>query len=208
MTEHPAMKTPSIRARIWRLISKPSAHFSLGAILLYGFGLGIVFWGGFHWAIELSNTDTFCLSCHEHSQYTLPEVQQSRHFANVSGVKAACYDCHVPRDWLYKVTRKVYVTNELFHHLAGSLDTRPKYEARRLGMAQDIWTSMRESDSRECRNCHSYEAMKTTEQEGLAARQHQLAAERGGVTCIDCHMGIAHKLPPGAPERKLLSEAP
>jgi len=95
----------------------------------------------------------------------------------------------------------------MFHHLAGSLDTRAQYEAKRLAMAEDVWASMRESDSRECRNCHSYDAMSATAQEGLAARQHQLAAERG-VTCISCHMGIAHKLPPGAPERKLLSETP
>ncbi len=205
MTEHPAMKTPSIGARIWRLLSKPTTHFSLGAILIYGFGLGVVFWGGFHWAMELSNTDTFCLSCHEHSQFTLPETQQSRHSTNVAGIHTTCYDCHVPREWSHKVMHKIYVTNEFFHHLAGTIDTREKYENRRLAMATDVWTAMRQSNSRECRNCHSFEGMNIRLQEGLAARQHQLAAEQG-VTCIECHMGVAHKLPAGAPERHLLSE--
>ena len=205
MSEHPALKSHNVLVRIWRFVVTPSAHFSLGAILLYGIGLGIVFWGGFHWAIELSNTETFCVSCHEHAQFTAPEVAASKHSSNVSGVRARCYDCHVPRDWAHKVMTKITVTNELFQHMAGTIDTREKYEAKRLAMAQDIWRQMRENHSRECQNCHEYGAMSLKQQEGLAARQHQLASERG-VACIDCHMGIAHKLPAGAPERQLLSE--
>lgn len=200
------MKGPNLVVRAWRQFVNPSAYYSLGAILAYGFGLGIVFWGGFHWTMELTNTETFCVSCHEHSQFTLPEVQASRHYSNAAGIRAACYDCHVPRDWLHKVTTKAYVTNELFHHLAGTVDTREKYEAKRTAMAYDVWRRMRESDSRECRNCHDLSAMNPRQQEGLAARQHELASARG-VTCIDCHMGVAHKLPAGAPERRLLSES-
>ncbi|MEI6984774.1 MAG: NapC/NirT family cytochrome c [Rhodospirillaceae bacterium] len=205
MTEHPAMKNPNLLVRIWRLFVSPSAHFTLGAILLYGVALGIVCWGGFHWAIELTNTETFCVSCHEHSRFTLPEVQQSSHYTNASGVRATCHDCHVPHDWLNKVATKIAVTREFFYHLAGSINTREKYEAHRQDMALNVWRSMRESDSRECRNCHDYTAMNIKLQEGLASRQHQLAVEHG-VTCIDCHMGLAHKLPEGVPERKLLSE--
>ena len=205
MAEHPSMKGRGLLARAWRLIVTPSSHFSLGAILLYGIGLGIVFWGGFHWAIELSNTETFCLSCHEHANFTLPEVQKTTHYSNVSGTRANCYDCHVPRDWLHKVMTKVSVTRELFNHMAGTVDTREKYEAKRLVMAQEVWQQMRESNSRECRNCHDYGSMSLKQQEGTAARQHQLASERG-VGCVDCHMGVAHKLPTGAPERHLLSE--
>lgn len=199
------MKSPTLVVRLWRLFVNPSSYYSMGAILLYGIGLGIVIWGGFHWAIELSNTETFCVSCHEHANFTLPEVQASSHYSNAPGIRANCYDCHVPRDWLHKVTTKITVTNELFHHLAGSVDTREKYEARRAVMAREVWQRMRESDSRECRNCHDYSAMNTRQQEGLAARQHELAAERG-VTCVECHMGIAHKPPAGTPERRLLSE--
>ena len=205
MIEHPARKGPNLLVRLWRLIANPSSYYSFGAILLYGFGLGIVFWGGFHWMIELSNTETFCVSCHEHSEYTMPEVAASKHYSNAEGIRAACYDCHVPRDWLHKVTTKIYVTRELFHHLAGTIDSHDKYEAKRAVLAQHVWQLMRDSGSRECRNCHDYGSMNLKAQEGLAARQHQLAADRG-VSCIDCHMGVAHKLPPGTPERRLLSD--
>ena len=35
------------------------------SILTSGFALGIMFWGGFNWALEATNTETFCISCHE-----------------------------------------------------------------------------------------------------------------------------------------------
>ncbi|CAK0767081.1 Denitrification system component NirT [uncultured Gammaproteobacteria bacterium] len=187
--------------------NKPSTHYSLGAILVYGIFVGVLFWGAFHWAIELSNTQAFCVSCHEHRDNALPELQASRHYNNESGIRARCHDCHVPDEWAYKLGRKVYVTNELFHHLRGSISTPEKYEAKRLQMASYIWQSMKKSDSRECRNCHNFDYMDLKAQDGVAARQHRLAQEQK-VTCIECHQGIAHKLPTGAPERHLLTEIP
>jgi cytochrome c-type protein NapC len=55
---------------------------------------------------------------------------------------------------------------------------------------------MKESDSRECRNCHNFDYMDFTLQETRAASEHQRAIDTG-MTCIDCHQGIAHSLPPG-----------
>lgn len=26
---------------------------------------GVIFWGGFHWTLEITNTEKFCISCHE-----------------------------------------------------------------------------------------------------------------------------------------------
>jgi len=54
---------------------------------------------------------------------------------------------------------------------------------------------MEESDSRECRNCHDFEYMDFTEQGKRSVKQHQTALASGEKTCIDCHKGIAHKLP-------------
>lgn len=206
MIEHPAMKRPNFLVRAWRLFSSPSVHFSLGAILVYGFAAGILFWGSFHWAMELSNTETFCVACHEHSEFVLQDLKATKHYSNESGIRATCHNCHVPEEWAHKVLRKIYVTNEAYHHLIGSISTPEKFEAKRQELAGYVWDSMRKSDSRECRNCHSVEAMNLKAQEGLAARQHQLAAEQN-VTCIECHMGVVHKLPAGAPPRRLLTES-
>ncbi len=154
----------------------------------------LVLWGGFSAYVEYSNTMEFCVSCHEMRTNILPEYKLSSHYANRSGVRAICSDCHVPRGFLAKMTRKVQATNELFHKIMGSVDTPEKFEAKRLTLANRVWTSMKESDSRECRNCHAFEAMDPERQQELSAALHGQAPAMG-TTCIDCHKGIAHRLP-------------
>ena len=48
--------------RLWRLIARPSVHFSLGFLTLGGFVAGVMFWGGFNTALEATNTESFCIS--------------------------------------------------------------------------------------------------------------------------------------------------
>ena len=78
-------------------------------------------WGGFNAAMEATNSMSFCVSCHEMRENVFKEYAGSSHYANASGVRATCSDCHVPRDWTHKVVRKVQATNELFAKLAGTL---------------------------------------------------------------------------------------
>ena len=54
---------------------------------------------------------------------------------------------------------------------------------------------MKSTDSRECRNCHNFEFMDYSEQNRRSANMHQKGFSEG-MTCIDCHKGIAHNLPP------------
>lgn len=51
---------------------------------------------------------------------------------------------------------------------------------------------MKQTDSRECRNCHDFSTMNPENQKPRSAKQH-LNAMQAGNTCIDCHKGIAHK---------------
>lgn len=179
---------------IWELLKKPSAIYSLGALLGTGFVAGIVFWGGFNTAMEATNTETFCISCHEMEVNVYAEYKGTIHYSNRTGVRATCPDCHVPKDWVHKFVRKVKATNELFHKVAGTVNTPEKFEAKRLVLARNVWKSMKDTDSRECRNCHEFQAMDYSVQGRRAARIHQTGLE-GGKTCIDCHKGIAHSLP-------------
>ena len=182
----------SIRSIIDKL-KKPSA-VSLGALLIVGFIAGIIFWGGFNTAMEATNTETFCISCHEMQENVYVEYQETIHYSNRSGVRATCPDCHVPKPWIYKMIRKVQATNELYHKALGSIDSPEKFEAKRLQLAQNVWKAMKETDSRECRNCHDYESMDYTKQQRRAVPQH-IEGFQAGKTCIDCHKGIAHSLP-------------
>jgi nitrate/TMAO reductase-like tetraheme cytochrome c subunit len=166
-------------------------------VFIAGTLFGIIFWGGFHTVVEQTNSLAFCTSCHE-MDYVYEEYQESTHYKNAAGVRAICSDCHVPREWLPKMVRKVQATNELFHKILGTIDTREKFETRRLEMAERVWETMRATDSRECRNCHSFESMDFHKQERRSAEKMQkVINKKTGETCIECHKGIAHKLPEG-----------
>ncbi|HIE55614.1 MAG TPA: cytochrome C552 [Chromatiaceae bacterium] len=157
------------------------------------FILGIIFWGGFNWAMEKTNTMEFCISCHEMRDNVYEEYTPTIHYSNRTGVRATCPDCHVPREWIHKVIRKIKASNELYHHfITKEVDTPEKFDAKRLELAKHVWRDMKSTDSRECRNCHNFESMNPAFQKPRARKQHLNAFETGQ-TCIDCHKGIAHK---------------
>lgn len=162
--------------------------------LVLVFIAGIVFWGGFNWSMELTNTESFCISCHEMKQNVYQEYKNTVHYSNRTGVRATCPDCHVPKEWIHKVVRKVKATNELYHWIRGSIDSREKFQNKREALANHVWGSMVETNSRECRNCHDDKHMEVNKQQARAQKIHLLAEQWGG-TCIDCHQGIAHTLP-------------
>ena len=183
-----------ILCRLWQLLKVPSAKYSLGILLAVGFVSGIIFWGGFNTAMEMTNNEDFCISCHEMEDNVFQEYKQTIHYSNRTGVRATCPDCHVPKEWNHKVVRKIQASNELLHKALGSIDTREKFEAKRLKLANNVWEVMKKTDSRECRNCHNFDFMDFGVQGRRAVDQHSKALDEGK-TCIDCHKGIAHELP-------------
>lgn len=198
--------TPASRAKessrlrtVWRWFWSPSAKYSLGSLVIVAFVAGILFWGGFNTAMEVTNTESFCITCHEMQSNVYREYQMTAHYTNRSGVRAVCSDCHVPKDWFHKTVRKVQASNELLYHFLGSIDTREKFDAKRLTLAQSVWRTMKSTDSRECRNCHNLLHMDFAGQEKRSAEQHQTSLQ-DGKTCIDCHRGLSHRLPAGAEE--------
>ena len=163
---------------------------SLGAALFFMI-VGVIFWGSFNTAMEVTNTLDFCISCHEMEENVFREYQKTIHYTNRSGVRATCSDCHVPRPWIHKVIRKIEASNEVFHKILGTIDTPEKFDAKRLHLAKNVWRAMKSTDSRECRNCHNFDSMKPEDQKKRSRKQHAAAMEDGN-TCIDCHKGIAH----------------
>lgn len=185
--------------RLWGWLATPARTTALGTLLAGGFVAGVLFWGGFNWSLELTNTEGFCISCHEMKENVYKEYRTTIHYSNKSGVRASCPDCHVPKEWVHKIARKVQASNELYHHALGSVSTPEKFNAKRLQLASNEWRRMKSTDSRECRNCHKFDYMDYSAQEPRASRIHQEALT-SGKTCIDCHRGIAHTLPPKADE--------
>lgn len=181
--------------RSFAIIRRPSVHYSLGFLTLGGFVMGIMFWGAFNTALEVTNTEAFCTGCHEMENNPFAELKSTIHYSNRSGVRASCPDCHVPHEWTAKIARKMQASKEVWGKIFGTINTREKFESKRLELAQHEWARLKANDSLECRNCHSAESMDITRQSPRAADFHERLLFTGENTCIDCHKGIAHELP-------------
>jgi nitrate/TMAO reductase-like tetraheme cytochrome c subunit len=183
-----------IAAWLWR---RPQRWFLLGipAGGLIAFIIGVVVTGGFVGGLKFAETNAFCTSCHEMNT-AAQELKQSVHSSNEFGIQAGCGNCHVPPAFLPGLWRHIQAYKELWGHLRGELDTPAKYEAMRMALAQKIWDELKANDSAECRSCHTPAAMAFAKQPPAAAEAHQSLA-KSGMTCIDCHQGVAHTLPGG-----------
>ncbi|RFF28052.1 MULTISPECIES: NapC/NirT family cytochrome c [unclassified Wenzhouxiangella] len=189
---------PGIFRRTWRAFSSPSSRYAFGTLLIGGIIIGIIAWSGFNSVIAYTSTNEFCsTACHEMESFVYPDYTESHHFSNRSGVRAKCKDCHIPKAFFPKMATKIRAgLVEVPGHLMGKIDTQEKFDAHKLEMAERVWARLEESDSRECRSCHSYEAMSEDLQDRQAQRRHSAEyREATGRTCINCHKGVAHELP-------------
>ena len=152
-----------------------------------------------------TSTLEFCTSCHT-MQQNFAEYKETIHYKNHAGVRATCADCHVPKEPIAKIWAKIHASKDLYHEIVGTIDTPEKFQARRWEMANIVWDKMKSSDSRECRTCHSWDAMMFSVQDKTAAKKHQRAKQEGK-TCIDCHKGIAHEEPSDPNDTLLTAEA-
>jgi cytochrome c-type protein NapC len=177
------------RPQRWYLLGIPAGG-------LVAFVAGVVLTGGFVGGLQFAKTNAFCTSCHE-MQQPHQELTRSVHFSNVFGIQATCGDCHIPPTFLPGLWRHVQAYAEVWGHVRGELNTPAKYEAHRLQLAQQVWTELKANDSAECRSCHTPAAMDFAKQPAGAASAHQSLAQ-DGMTCIDCHQGIAHTMPQGS----------
>ncbi|HUL64314.1 MAG TPA: NapC/NirT family cytochrome c [Burkholderiaceae bacterium] len=177
---------PSTGGRLVFLLVCFVVVVAIGATLVIGGAAGLAW----------TDTEKFCLGCHEMRDNPYAEYKGTIHASNRTGVSATCPDCHVPREVGPLILRKMEASLEVWAHLQGVIDTKEKFEKQRTTMAQREWRRMKKSDSLACRNCHKAEAMSSELQSEKAQARHAKARAEG-TTCIDCHFGIAHKEPEG-----------
>ncbi len=180
--------------KLWNALRRPSARWSVLALVATGIVIGIALIVLPHVGIKVTSTTEFCVSCHS-MQPVYEEYKQSVHFQNASGVRAECHDCHIPPDIPGMVKRKLEASNDIYQtFIAHSIETPEKFEAKRAELAEREWARMKENNSATCRSCYIYVAMDHAKQHPEAARQMKVAA-KDNQSCIDCHKGIAHQLP-------------
>lgn len=161
--------------------------------ILIGIAIGVVLLAGTATVMHKTSDTAFCVSCHS-MQQPLAEYQGSVHFQNSKGIRAECADCHVPHQPVDFLKTKIGALKDVWGEMTGKIDTPEKYEAHKLEMAQSVWAGMKKSDSATCRSCHDFNAMDILAQRPEARKQHPVAIQEG-LTCIDCHKGVAHILP-------------
>jgi cytochrome c-type protein NapC len=177
------------------------------AVLVIGLVVGVVFFGTAASFMVYANSEKFCAtSCHEMT-YLAAEHKDTIHDKNRSGVRATCNDCHVPHGYIPNYLAKLGLFYDYWgHFVTHSIDTKEKLEAKRYELAKRVWGYMKANDSRECRHCHTTSKMDPELQsEKAKARHEKLRTE--GLTCIDCHFGIAHTEPDGPGPQELTAAA-
>ncbi len=178
--------------------------------VLAGVVIGLAIWGAWGVTNVVISSNSFCLSCHEMATNG-EEYSHTIHYANRSGVRADCADCHIPKPFVERVVHMVVASRDVFGHVMGTIDTPEKFEAHRYAMAQRVWAEMSANRSESCRSCHSLDAMDQSKQSAEAIKTMH-APEAADKTCIDCHRGIAHHLPrpprPAAKAAAVSSPAP
>jgi cytochrome c-type protein NapC len=184
----------SILSRYWQVIRNRST-VSLGVVAVFFFLAGIAYMRLFDWTMAVTNTEQFCIGCHEMKDHVYPAYTESIHYSNRSGVRATCPDCHVPHNWSDKVVRKVQASREVWGKITGTIDTPEKFAEHRLYLAKREWKRFEKNNSLECRNCHDEEFFAFERQGAPGSYMHTTMLEAGNFTCIDCHKGIAHVLP-------------
>lgn len=162
----------------------------LGCVLAFCILIGGGIFAGFNEVVHYTSTDSFCLSCHEMKDniYT-DSYKKSIHLSNRTGIKLACENCHIPKEFVPKMARKMHALKEVWGHATGMIDTPEKFAEHRSEMAKTEWERMKANDSQECRNCHDVSGLTRK----YMAPLHE-ASRKEGQTCIECHKGIAHQL--------------
>ncbi len=93
-----------------------------------------------------------------------------------------------------KLYAKFMAAKDIWGEITGTIDTKEKFENHRWAMANKVWDKHRETNSRECKSCHIFDAFSKEEQDRIAYRKHKRALKQN-IACIECHKGVAHMAP-------------
>lgn len=88
------------RSRLGGLVRQaftPAKTLSLAFLTLGGFLAGVLFWGGFNTVLEATNTEKFCVGCHEMKTNVFEELKGTVHHQPVSGNARFCLGANFRR---------------------------------------------------------------------------------------------------------------
>jgi nitrate/TMAO reductase-like tetraheme cytochrome c subunit len=157
-------------------------------------GVGLTGFGGT--MIHHTNSTEFCTSCHVYEDFEA-RFKTTSHWANASGTRATCGDCHVPEtSWYAAITTKVSSgARSFWAYYVEGVDDPEAFRARQDHLDKVATQWFVANDSVTCRSCHAVDAMKAEAQGAAARASHRVLGSEGAPTCVSCHGGIAHPEP-------------
>ena len=176
------------RGRLRRWLTAHRYVLSLVVAFAMGMVVGIPL---FDTVDRYFSSDAFCMTgCHLMEATVGKELRQSNHWTPPSGVRATCSDCHVSEGLTAAMWDHMVGTRELISFVFKGIRTPEDFEKVRVEDANRVRLAMVADDSKNCRRCHTMEAIKPERKRGQ--RQHADALETG-TTCIACHYNLVHK---------------
>lgn len=149
--------------------------------------------------LHFTSTDYFCMTCH--AQHSLrSEELVSPHGSNAMGIVVTCSECHIPREGLGYLKKKVLSLAHVYESISvdGFYDQK-WLDDNRMQLAEKTRKYFRSIDSSTCMACHVnvYENQ-PKKMKHLAKKMHTRNFEKEPYlqkTCIDCHTGVSHYYP-------------
>ncbi|HVP69400.1 MAG TPA: NapC/NirT family cytochrome c [Anaeromyxobacteraceae bacterium] len=185
--ETSSLEGPS-KARRW-----PTGALLAGAIF------GLAAFAVANRAVVYAGTNHFCATACHTMKAADEAYQHSIHFANPTGVRATCSDCHIVNEstlnksawqWLQLVAFKARVGfSDVVDEVRGTISTAEKWEAARARLGKQVHSFVKRTDSSTCRGCHDLAAFRAGTMYQLV---HGDIVQAQDVDCVSCHSGIAH----------------
>jgi len=182
-------------SRLWRRLSTPSTRWSVLALVVIGLVIGAGGTIATQVMVAATGTNQFCGGACHSMQWVAQEYRQSGHAVNRTGVSAGCHDCHIPHAYPQLLWYKAKAgLHDAIAEMRGVISTEEKFKKERLRLAKSVWAEYKETNSANCRTCHTFTAEIIAKQKAFVQPMHRqvLANE---ATCIDCHKGVAHAAP-------------
>jgi nitrate/TMAO reductase-like tetraheme cytochrome c subunit len=178
--------------RTWRGLTSPSARWSVLALVVVGLVIGAGAVIATQVMVTATGTTAFCGGACHSMQWVAQEHKQSAHGINRTGVTAGCADCHIPHSYPQVLWYKAKAgIKDAIGEMRGVIATEEKFKKERLRMAKLVWAEYKETNSANCRTCHTFTADVLTKQKPFVQPMHKQVLD-GQATCIDCHKGGAH----------------
>ena len=140
--------------QFWQMMRSRS-RVATWIVAVFFFLAGMAYMITFNWTMKVTNTEQFCIGCHEMKDNVYPTYTKSIHYSNRSGVRATCSDCHVPHEWTDKIVRKVQASKEVWGKITGIIDTPEKFAEHRLYLAKREWDRFVINSKKESRMAYS-----------------------------------------------------